>query len=78
MTVAPKVITHSREVSEKDIEELHAYNISDEEILNIVVVVTARGFFSKTLDALDIQPDEIYKELEPQLIQALTIGRPFP
>ena len=77
MTFAQRVISHSQEVNEKDIEELHAYNITDEEILNIVVVVTARSFFSKTLDALDIKPDEIYKELEPELIQALTIGRAF-
>jgi hypothetical protein len=39
---------------------------------------TTRGFFSKTLNALDVKPDEIYLELEPVLIQALALGRPFP
>jgi alkylhydroperoxidase family enzyme len=78
MAFAQNVVNHPGMVSKEDIEELHAFGLSDEEILNVVVVVTARSFFSKTLDALDIEPDEIYLELEPELIQALTIGRPFP
>jgi alkylhydroperoxidase family enzyme len=78
MTFAQKVIKHAREVSEEDIEHLRSFGLSDEEILNVVVAVTARSFFSKTLDALGVKPDEIYLELEPELIQALTIGRPFP
>jgi uncharacterized peroxidase-related enzyme len=78
MTFAQKVINHPGRVDQKDIDELHAYGLSDEEILNVVTAVTARSFFSKTLDALDIQPDEIYRELEPELLQVLTIGRPFP
>jgi uncharacterized peroxidase-related enzyme len=78
MDFAQKVIHHANQVTEEDMEELRRYGLSDEEILNVVVVITARSFFSKTLDALDIKPDEIYLELEPELIKALTIGRPFP
>lgn len=78
MAFAQKVIDHAGEVSKEDMDELRRYGLSDEEMLNVVVVITARSFFSKTLDALDIKPDEIYLELEPELIQALTIGRPFP
>jgi len=44
----------------------------------VVLACTARNFFSKTLDSLAAAPDEIYKDLEPALVQALTIGRPFP
>ncbi len=78
MTFAQKVVNHAGKVSQEDIEELRSYGLSDEEILNVVAAITARSFFSKTLDALDVKPDEIYSELEPELIQALTIGRPFP
>jgi uncharacterized peroxidase-related enzyme len=78
MTFAQKVINHPGRVEQKDIDELHGYGLTDEEILNVVTAVTARSFFSKTLEALDIQPDEIYRELEPELLQVLTIGRPFP
>ena len=78
MSFAQKVVNNSHAVSEEDVEELRKNGLSDEEILNVVVVITARSFFSKTLDALDIKPDEIYHDLEPELIQILTIGRPFP
>jgi alkylhydroperoxidase family enzyme len=78
MNFAQKIVHHANKVSQEDIEGLRSYGLSDEEILNVVVTITARSFFSKTLDALDIRPDELYSELEPELIQALTIGRPFP
>ncbi len=78
MAFAQKVIQSAGQVTQDDLEDLRGYGLTDEEILNIVVVVTARSFFSKTLDALGVQPDEIYhEELEPELVQALTIGRPY-
>ena len=78
MSFAQKIITQARQISEHDIEELHEHGLSDEEILDVVLACTARSFFSKTLDALGAKPDEAYLELEPELIQVLTIGRPFP
>ncbi len=78
MAFAQKVIRQANQVSQEDIAGLHVLGFSDAEILDIVVVVTARSFFSKTLDALGAEPDEIYAGLEPELIQALTIGRSFP
>jgi alkylhydroperoxidase family enzyme len=78
MTFTQKIINHPSAVDEEDIEELHEFGLTDEEILNVVLTVTARSFFSKTLDALDVQPDEIYHQLEPDLVEALSIGRPFP
>jgi uncharacterized peroxidase-related enzyme len=78
MAFAQKVVNNSHQVSAQDMTELRSYGLSEEEILNVVVVTTARSFFSRTLDALDVKPDEIYRELEPELIQVLTIGRPFP
>ncbi len=78
MTFAQKIAARASAVTQQDFDHLRGFGLSDQEILDVVVVVTARSFFSKTLDALGIAPDEIYKELEPELIQALTIGRPFP
>ncbi len=78
MAFAQKVIRHAHQVTEADMKELRGYGLSDEEILYVVVTVTARSFFSKTLDALNAKPDDIYLDLEPELIQALTIGRKFP
>lgn len=78
MTFAQKITIHPYEINLHDIDELRRYGLSDEEILNVVLACTARNFFSKTLDALDAAPDEVYQELEPELVKALTIGRSFP
>lgn len=78
MAFAQKIINQSNQIDEQDIDELRQYGLADEEILNVVVACTARSFFSKTLDALDTPPDEIYRDLGPELVQALTLGRPFP
>lgn len=77
MSFAQKVITQAGQITEQDINELHKHSLSDEEILDVVLASTARSFFSKTLDALDVKPDEAYLGLEPELVQALTLGRPF-
>lgn len=77
MSLAQKVTTQPQDVSEQDINELREYGLSDEEILNVILVCTARNFFSKTLDATGAVPDDIYKEFEPELLQLLTPGRPF-
>ncbi len=78
MSFAQKITTHAEEMSEKDIELLRGFGLADDEILNVVLACTARNFFSKTLDALGAIPDEAYKQLEPELLQQLSAGRPFP
>ena len=78
MSFAQKVITKASQVSESDFDDLRTYGFSDEEILDVVLASTARSFFSKTLDALNAKPDEAYLELEPELVQLFTVGRPFP
>ncbi len=78
MTFAQKVALHPQQISKPDMDELHGLGLTDEEILNVVIAVTARNFFSKTLDALGAVPDDVYKEFEPELLQLLTPGRPFP
>jgi uncharacterized peroxidase-related enzyme len=78
MSFAQKVSTQAHQVSDRDIDELRGYGLSDEDILDVVLASAARNFFSKTLDALGVKPDEAYLELEPELLQLLTLGRPFP
>ncbi len=76
MSLAQKISTQAHQVDERDLEALRAHGLTDVEILDVILAATARNFFSKTLDAA--APDEIYRELEPELLQALVIGRPFP
>jgi uncharacterized peroxidase-related enzyme len=78
MSFAQKVSTQAPQVNQHDMEVLRGHGLSDEEILDVVLATAARNFFSKTLDALGAKPDEAYLELEPELLQVLTVGRPFP
>jgi alkylhydroperoxidase family enzyme len=78
MTFAQKISTQANQVNEQDFDRLRGFGLSDEEIINVVVACTARNFFSKTLDTLDAPPDDKYLELEPELVKALALGRPFP
>jgi alkylhydroperoxidase family enzyme len=77
MSFAKKVISGSRQISQEDMDELRRFGLTDEDILNVVLVCTARSFFSKTLDALAAEPDEVYAEFDPELLKLLTPGRPF-
>jgi alkylhydroperoxidase family enzyme len=52
MAFAQKVITHPGQINEQDMDALRQQGLADEEILDVVLVSTARSFFSKTLDAL--------------------------
>ena len=78
MSFAQKVITQTHQVNESDIDELRKNGFSDDEILDVILVSTARSFISKTVDALGATPDEVYQDLEPELLQLLTFGHPFP
>ena len=78
MALAKKIIRKAGDVNEDDIQELRDFGLSDEEILDVVLVIDMRAFFSKTIDALGADPDDVYKDLDPRLIEALAIGRPFP
>jgi alkylhydroperoxidase family enzyme len=78
MSFAQKISMHANQVDEKDYEELRSFGLTDEEILDVILACTARNFFSRTLDVVGAVPDEIYQELEPELLQALTLGHVFP
>ena len=78
MALAKKIIKTAGDVTEEDIVELRGFGLSDEEILDVVLVTDMRAFFSKTIDALGADPDENYRDLDPRLIEAFAIGRPFP
>jgi len=78
MAFAQKMSANAGAVSEDDIQELRGFGLSDEEILDVVLTAAIRNFFSKSIDALGAVPDDIYLELETELVKVLAIGRPFP
>ena len=77
MAFAEKVVADATAVTSADIEELRGFGLSDEEIFDVVLAATIRCFFSKTLDALGVQPDAEFAQLDPAFRAALTVGRPI-
>ena len=77
MDFVTKVIRHASSVTQADVEQLKGFGLADAEILDITLAAAARSFFSKTLDALNAEPDAKYEALSPELRAALALGRPF-
>ncbi len=75
MDLAEKVVEDATAVEQADIGRLRSLGLSDAEILDVVLAAAARCFFSKTLDALGVQPDARYGDLDPRLRDMLTVGR---
>jgi uncharacterized peroxidase-related enzyme len=77
MDLADKVAHDATSVVDADIERLRSLGLSDAEIFDVVATAAMRCFFSKTLDGLGVRPDARYAELDPELRDALTVGRPI-
>ncbi len=77
MSFAEKLTLATHTVTPQDIEGLREHGLTDAEILDIVLVAAARNFFSKALDAVGAEPDAVYRDLEPELREALAKGRAF-
>jgi uncharacterized peroxidase-related enzyme len=77
MDLAAKVAGDTTAITESDVRRLRDLGLSDGEIFDVVLAAAARCFFSKAVDALGIQPDAEFSELEPGLREALTVGRPI-
>jgi alkylhydroperoxidase family enzyme len=75
MDLAERVVDDATSIGEADLQRLRDLGLSETEIMDVVLAAAARCFFSKTLDALDVRPDASYRELEPQLRDALVVGR---
>ena len=77
MDLAEKVAGDATSVTEEDVERLRAFGLDDADIVSVVGAAAARCFFSKTIDALGVQPDASYASVEPELREALVVGRPI-
>jgi alkylhydroperoxidase family enzyme len=77
MDLAERVVDDATAITDADLQRLRDLGLSDEEIMDVVLAATIRCFFSKTLDALGVQPDAEFRELDPALQEALVVGRPI-
>ncbi len=77
MDFADRVVDDATSIGEADLGRLRALGLSDTEIMDVALAAGARCFFSKTLDALCVQPDSSFRELDPELREVLVVGRPI-
>jgi len=64
-------------IDDADRQKLRDLGLSEIDIMDVALAAAARCFFAKTLDAMGVQPDASYRELEPELQEALVVGRPI-
>jgi uncharacterized peroxidase-related enzyme len=77
MDLAERVVDDATSIGDADLQRLRDLGLSEAEIMDVVLAAAARCFFSKTLDALGVRADARYRELEPELREALVVGRPI-
>jgi alkylhydroperoxidase family enzyme len=77
MNLAERVVVDATSIVDNDLQRLRDLGLSDTEIMDVVLAAAARCFFSKTLDALGVQPDASYRDMDPGVREALVVGRPI-
>ena len=77
MAFAEQVVADATSITQEDVDELRGQGLGDDEIFAVVLAATIRCFFSKTLDALGVQPDAEFAQFDPAFREALTVGRPI-
>jgi alkylhydroperoxidase family enzyme len=77
MDLAERVVDDATSIEDDDLQPLRDLGLSEPDIMDVVLAAAARCFFSKTLDALGVQADASYRELDPELQDALVVGRPI-
>lgn len=77
MDLAERVVDDATSIGDADLQPLRELGLTEEEIMDVVLAASARCFFSKTLDALRVLPDASYRDLDPEVRDALVVGRPI-
>jgi hypothetical protein len=77
MDLAERVVADATSIGDADLRPLRDLGLTETEIMDVGLAAAARCFFSKALDALGVLPDAGYRDLEPELREALVVGRPI-
>jgi uncharacterized peroxidase-related enzyme len=75
--LADKVTEDAASVTEADVDRLRSLGLSDAEILDVVLAAAVRCFFSRVLEGLGVDADAKFAELDPEVRDMLTVGRPI-
>ena len=77
MDLAERVVDDATSIGDEELRPLRELGLTEAEIMDVVLAAAVRCFYSKTLDALGVQPDASYAELPPELRDVLVVGRPI-
>ena len=77
VALADTVAADATAVTQADIDRLRSLGLTDAEILDVVLAAAVRAFFSKVLDGLGIEADARFGDLDPEIRDVLTVGRPI-
>jgi len=70
-----KMTLRSSGMTEKDVQSLREAGWTDKEILDIAAITSYRNFITRMADALGVELTEDYKNLRPDYIQSLMVGK---
>jgi uncharacterized peroxidase-related enzyme len=78
MDFATHVARDASTINAADVQRLRDHGLSDPEIVDVVLAVAARAFFTKFLDALGVQADaQLGDTFDPEVRRQVTVGRPI-
>jgi len=77
MSFSRKVARDASRITAGDVEMLRQQGFGEGEIFDIAAAAAGRAFFTKILDALGVEPDATFREMEESLRESLTVGRPI-
>lgn len=72
---AEKMTLRPSEITEKDVQKLREAAWTDGEVLDIAAVTAYRNFITRMADALGVELTEDYKNLRPDYVQSLMVGK---
>ena len=78
MELAERVVDDATSIEDSDRQRLRDLELSDDEIMGVILAATGRCFFAKTVDALGVLPDASYADaFAPDELDVLVVGRPI-
>jgi uncharacterized peroxidase-related enzyme len=76
MSFADKLTRDPSAVTAEDVDGLRGHGLSDEEVLDVVLIVALRNFFTRVLDGVGAQADRALGDQLAELADVLVVGRP--
>jgi uncharacterized peroxidase-related enzyme len=75
---AAKVARDASSITAADVDRLRAQGLGEDDIVDVVLAVSARAFFTKVLDGLGVQADfQLGEMFDPEVRGQVTVGRPI-